>query len=174
MENDDFYYLGKVLKTFGNKGQLIILLDVDDSASYENLESVFVEIDHERVPFFIETIDIQPNNKAIVQFLDVASKEEAEVFVSRELFLPLSLLPKKKEGSFYHHEIIGFTVIDVNHGNIGLVEDLIEMPMQTLLQVRNKDREILIPVVDEIIKKVDRKTRILTVEAPEGLIELYT
>ena len=174
MENDDFYYLGKVLKTYGNKGQLIILLDVDEPASYKNLESVFVEIDHERVPFFIDTIEIQLNNKAIVQFLDIDSKEEADAFVSRELFLPVSMLPKKKDGNFYHHEIIGFRVIDVQHGEIGIVEDLIEMPMQTLLQIRNKEREILIPVVDEIIKKVDRKSKTLTVDAPEGLIELYT
>jgi 16S rRNA processing protein RimM len=173
MENDDFYYLGRILKTFGNKGQLIILFDVDDSTLYKNLESVFVEIDHERVPFFIESMELQPNDKAIVSFFDIDSKEEAESFVTKELFLPLSALPKKSGNDFYNHEIIGFTVIDEHLGDIGIVEDLVEMPMQTLLQVRNKGREILIPVVDEIVKKVNRKTKTITVDTPEGLVELY-
>ncbi len=173
MIKDDFYYLGKIIKTHGNKGQLLVHLDVDEPEVYTTLESVFLDLHGERVPFFIDTLELRGSRKAIIRFKEVVSIEEAEVFPGLEMYLPLDQLPTLTGNQFYHHEIIGFSVIDEHRGNIGMIENILEYPNQSLFQIRYGEKEILIPVVDAIIKHLDRNNKTLEIKAPDGLIELY-
>jgi 16S rRNA processing protein RimM len=173
MEKDDFFYFGKILSTHGNKGQLMVFLDVDEPAKYQNLESVYVDLDPERVPFFIESLEMRPKKKAVIRFEDVSTLGDAEPFSGRKLYLPVSMLPKLTGNRFYHHEVTGFRVIDETHGEIGTVESILEMPTQSLFQIRFGKKEILIPVTDGIIIKVDRRNRLIRIKAPPGLISLY-
>ncbi|MFZ4522448.1 MAG: ribosome maturation factor RimM [Bacteroidales bacterium] len=173
MNKDDFYYLGKILKTHGNKGQVLIHLDVDDPETYQNLESVYLDLHGERIPFFISSVDLKHNRKAVVQFQDFDTLEDAESLQGLEMYLPVTDLPPLKGNQFYYHEIIGYQVVDVEHGNIGTIEEILELPHQSLFQIRHGEKEILIPIVDEIIQKVDRRKKNLLIEAPPGLIEIY-
>ena len=173
MARDDFYYLGKVLKTFGNKGQVMVSLDVDDPEDYLEMESVFLDLGGERVPFFIETLELKHKRKAIIRFQDISTQEDAEVYIGLEMYLPVSSLPPLEGDQFYFHDVIGFKVIDSRLGNIGILEDILPLPHQSLMQINIGKREILIPLVDEIIQHVDRNTNTLFITAPEGLIEIY-
>ena len=173
MNKDDFYYLGKIIKTYGNKGHVMVTLDVDDPSAYLNIESVFLDLQGERIPFFIEELELKHNKKAIIRFQDVNSIEDAEIYSGLEMYLPVSQLPPLSDDQFYFHEVKGFTVIDANHGKIGTIEDIIELPHQSLFQIRFGEKEILIPVVDQVILKVDRENHVLEIDAPEGLIEIY-
>ena len=87
--------------------------------------------------------------------------------------LPVSLLPRLEGNKFYYHEITGFAVIDKNHGNIGLLKSVLDLPRQSLLQIQHGEKEILVPLTDEILLKVDREKKELQIDAPEGLIEIY-
>jgi 16S rRNA processing protein RimM len=173
MEKDDFFYFGKILSTYGNSGQLAVFLDVDNPEKYSELESVYVDLDHERIPFFITELDFRRGKKALFRFEDVNSIDDAEPFCGRKLYLPASMLPKLKGNHFYHHEVTGFSVIDEQHGNIGVIESVLEMPTQSLFQIRFGRKEILVPVTDAILRKVDRQKREIRIAAPAGLIELY-
>ena len=173
MNKDDFFYLGKILKTHGNKGQVIVLLDVDDPEDYLALESVYLDLHGERIPFFIGSLELKHNRKAVIQFQDFDSIEDADSLQGLEMYLPITKLPALKGNRFYYHEIIGFAVVDQQHGDIGLVEDILELPHQSLFQIRHGGKEILVPIVDDIILKVDRKKKQLLISAPEGLIEIY-
>ena len=59
------------------------------------------------------------------------------------------------------------------HGNIGTLVKVMDLPRQSLLQIAFEDKEILVPLVDEVIMKVDRKKKELHIRAPEGLIDIY-
>ena len=172
MDVDQCYQLGHVIKAHGIKGEVGILLDVDFPEHYKNLESVFVEIDQKLVPFFISNITIR-KNKAVVKFEDVKDIEAAEALKERSLYLPLDQLPRLKDDQFYYHEIIDFAVVDAMHGRLGLVSGVYSLPGQDLLVVSCNNKEVLIPVKDEIITRVDRKAREIHVKLPEGLLEVY-
>ncbi len=174
MKPDEFYYFGKILKRHGNQGHLIVLLEVDDAGDYETIESVYVDVAHERIPFFIDSVEVVDKKKLILRFQDVSTAEHADVFTGKELYLPLSSLPKLDGNRFYFHEVKGFKVVDEKYGDIGFIEDVLDLPQQALFQIRHQGKEILIPVVDEVILKVDRKAQTMHIRAPEGLIELYT
>jgi 16S rRNA processing protein RimM len=173
MPNNDFYYLGKILKTFGNKGQLMVHLDVDEPDKYERLESVYLDIYGERIPFFITRVELKNRNSAVFSFADVSSSDEAEEYTGREMFLPVSNLPPLSGKQFYFHEVEGYMVTDSMHGELGIVESILDLHQQALFQIRHGEKEILIPVVDQIIKNIDRERKIIHIEAPEGLIEIY-
>jgi 16S rRNA processing protein RimM len=173
MAESDFFYLGKIQKTYGNKGHLLVILDVDNPGEYLELESVYLDLQGERVPFFIDELELKHNKKATLRFQDVNSIEDAEIYAGLEMYLPTSQLPLLEGNHFYFHEITGYRVIDRVFGEIGFIEDILELPHQSLFQVRWGEKEILIPVIDAVIKQVDRQNRVLEIEAPEGLIEIY-
>jgi 16S rRNA processing protein RimM len=173
MRKDDFFYLGRILKTHGNKGHVLVHLDVDDPGHYQKLESVYLDLHGEWVPFFISSLELRHNGKALVHFTDFDTAEEAEILRGLGMFLPVTELPALKGRKFYYHEIKGFRVVDRHHGSIGVVEDILELPQQSLFQIRHEGKEILVPVVDEIILRIDRRKKILLIEAPAGLIDIY-
>ncbi len=167
------FYLGKIVKLFANKGALLVYLDVDDPEDYIDLESVFVRMNNQLIPFFIDDIELRHKNNAILSFSDVDNPEQASMLLGCGLFLPLNMLPKLTGNKFYYHEVLGFSVIDSQYGPTGAIEEVLEYPHQAVLRILNKGKEILIPITDEIIMGLDRKNRILNIAAPEGLIEMY-
>jgi 16S rRNA processing protein RimM len=173
MKQDELFLLGKIVRTFGSKGELIFQIDTEILSRIKKLESVFLKINENLVPFFIEQLQIRPKNQAMVKFFDLDSTEDADQLNGCEIYVPVAILPKQKGSEIYSIEIEGYAVIDSVCGEIGFVRTVLEMPQQSLLSIDFKGKEILIPVVDEIVKKVDRKTKTIHIEAPEGLIELY-
>ena len=83
------------------------------------------------------------------------------------------MMPELDEDEFYYKEIIGFKLVDVTKGAIGEISDVLEYPTQAVIQVMKDGKEILIPIHDDIIEKVDKKSKTLTVNTPEGLIDMY-
>ena len=172
MQTDECFLLGYVIKKHGLKGGVNIFLDVDAPLEYSELESVFIDINDQLIPFFIDSITIK-GNKAVLQFEDVTSAEQADDLRGKQLFLPLSMLPRLEGTSFYYHEIIGFEALDTDLTHIGLVKDVYSGAGQELLAVTRHEKEVLIPVNDDIIKSVDRDKAQMIVDLPEGLLDIY-
>ncbi len=173
MKPDELFLLGKIVRSFGPKGELVCQLDAEILSKLKKLESVYLKINEDLVPFFIEYLQPRPKNQAIVKFLDIDTPEEAETLGSCSVYIPNTLLPKRKGVSLQSNEIEGYTVIDAIKGEIGFVSNLLELPQQILLEINFDGKEILVPVVDEIVKSIDSKNKVIHIEAPEGLIDLY-
>ena len=84
----------------------------------------------------------------------------------------MSFLPELEGNQFYFHEVIGFEVIDKEKGNIGKIKEFIDTN-QTIMIIENGEKEILIPVVDEVIDRLDRDAKTMYITAPDGLIDIY-
>ncbi|MFO7978177.1 MAG: ribosome maturation factor RimM [Bacteroidales bacterium] len=174
MRTEDCYYLGYVTKTFGYKGEVVIYLDTDNPGYYKNLESVFILMEGKLIPFFIEKIQLRVNsNEAIIRFQNVDNEQKAEHITGQEAYLPLTMLPPLKGNKFYFHEIIGFQVIDKQKGILGTIDTVLEFPANPVLQIKVESKEVLVPARDEFIIKLDRQNKTITIDAPEGLIDLY-
>ena len=172
MKKDDCYELGFISKTKGLDGEVYVQLDVDEPENYEGLESVFLEIKNNLVPYFIQYIDFQ-DKKVVIGFEDINSIDEAKALVGAKLYLPLDNLPSLQEGQFYYHEVIGFQIVDKIKGALGNITQIYETGNQDLIAMQFKEKEILIPLVDDFILQVDRNQKILEVNLPEGLIDIY-
>ena len=173
MQKEECFYLGKIVKKYSFKGELLVRLDSDDPEIYEQLESVFVELDHRLIPFFIEHAQLHKSSLLRVQFEDLLSEEDAEALLGKELYLPLDLLPPLSGNKFYFHEVIGFEVIDQSFGVVGKIKSVNDTTNQALFVIDREGKEVLIPINDDFIVKVDRDNREIRVAVPEGLIDLY-
>ncbi|MEY4433066.1 MAG: rRNA processing protein RimM [Bacteroidota bacterium] len=173
MRKEDCFYLGKIAKKFSFKGEVLAYLDTDEPELYENLESVFVECNKHLVPFFIETSSFHKNDFLRIRFEDVTTEEEAEALLGNDLYLPLSRLPKLSGNKFYFHEVIGFEVEDPRLGIVGKIQSINDSTAQPLFEVLKGDIEILIPMVDHFLVKIDRDNKKVVMNLPEGLIEMY-
>lgn len=172
MTKNECFNLGYIAKRVGNFGDLSFVLDVDNPASYQKLESVFVELNNTLVPFFIKKIQLR-GNTAVVSIDGIDTIEKAEEIIKSSLYLPLSFLPALKGKKFYFHEMPGYTVIDKTYGEIGIVEKILDFPQQAIFQIKKGEHEILIPAKEEFIISINRITKQLELDAPEGLIDLY-
>ncbi len=173
MKQDELFQLGKIVRTFGSKGELVFQVDTEILDRIKKLESVFVKLNENLVPFFIERLERRPKSQAIVKLMDVDSTDDATLLAGCLIFIPAAILPKPAGSKLSPYEIEGFTVIDAVRGETGTVRAVLEMPQQSLLAIDFNGKEILVPIVEEIVKKVDRKKKLIFIEAPEGLIDLY-
>jgi len=169
---NDYFYLGKITKLFGLKGELMVYVDSDEPEKYHHLELVFFEIEEEPIPFFIESMKIKSANQLIVKFEDI-DLASASKYINTSLFLPINMLPLLDDNKFYFHEVKGFTIIDSNYGTLGICKDILEYPHQAIFQIKHIKGEILVPVVDQYIRKVDKKNKTIEIETPIGLIDIY-
>lgn len=172
MTKEDCFYLGRVSKTHGIKGEVTLKLDVDDPSDYLDMKYFLLEINKVLTPFFVEKI-VSSGDKFFVTIQDIRSIEAASALTGKEVYLPLEMLPKLSGKQFYYHEVKGFVVVDEEKGELGPIHDVIEYPTQAILQVYKDKKEILIPILDQVIQKVDRKTKRLYIKAPEGLVDMY-
>lgn len=173
MRKEDCFYLGKIAKKFSYKGEVLAWLDTDDPGFFENMESVFVEINNHLVPFFIVESRLHKNEFLRIKFEDIDSEEAAEKILGHALYLPLTALPKLEGDKFYFHEIIGFTAEDQRLGDIGIIVGVNDSSAQPLFEIKKGDIEILVPMIDQFIVKVDRDNKKIVLNTPEGLVDLY-
>ena len=173
MTKEECFYLGRIVSKFSFKGEVLIKLDTDEPETYLEMESVFVEYDNNLVPFFIEKSSLQKSNLLRVKFEEVDAEEDAEDLLKCDLYLPLNLLPELSEDQFYFHEIIGFTVQDENYGTVGALTGVNDTTSQALFEIEKNGKQILIPMNDQFLQKVDKKNKVIHVKTPEGLIDLY-
>ena len=172
MTKDDCFFFGKITKTHGLKGEITIKLDVANPDDIAELRYLLVEEKGNLIPYFIENQKIN-GDKMFVQLQDVKKVEQAITFIGKPVFLPNELMPELAEDEFYYKEIVGFKLIDAEKGEIGAISDVLEYPTQAVIQVMKEGKEVLIPIHDDIIEKVDKKAKTLNIKAPEGLIDIY-
>ena len=173
MRKEDTFFVGTIVSKFSFKGEVLVKTDGDDLSLLENRESVFVELGKDLIPFFIEKCSYHKSNLLRIKFEEVDTERDAEALLRHHLFLPLSLLPKLTGNKFYYHEVIGFEVFDVYYGRVGVITHINDSSSQPIFEIAHQGQQILIPLHDDFLKEVNRKDKKITVQTPDGLIELY-
>lgn len=173
MTKEECFYLGKIVRKYSFKGELLAKLDTDEPELYTEMESVFVDFGHNLVPFFIDRSQLHKSTLLRMKFEDVDTEEDAEDLIGAGLYLPLDLLPKLEGDKFYYHEIIGFTAVDEQFGEIGIITGINDTTAQAIFEIDREGKEILIPMIDDFISKLDRPNKKIHLNVPDGLIDLY-
>ncbi len=173
MQKEDCFYLGKIVKKYSFKGELLVKLDTDDPSTYTKMESVFIDKNKSLIPFFIERSSLHKSTLLRVKFEDIDSEEDADKLLKSELYLPLEFLPQLTGNKFYYHEIVGFEAEDLSFGLVGIVKGVNDTTNQAILEIDRNGSEILIPLIDDFIKSVDREQKKIILAVPEGLIDIY-
>lgn len=172
MDLKEFYTIGYIRRVIGVKGEMGIMLDVDSPARYKGLDALLLVKEPNRQAVELEQAIVR-GEELVIRIKGTTTPEDAKKFVGSTCMLPLEALPKLGERRFYFHEVPGYKVVDAVCGEIGIAKEVLDRPQQPVLIIKRGFEEILIPVTDDIIRKVDRNEKVLHVHAPEGLIDLY-
>lgn len=170
--------IGSFTKTHGVHGQLT--LNLSDTISFDLLdkgliekEAVFVEIDGIPVPFFIAENGIRDlNDKTVLIKLEEVDNEKAKRLYPCKVYLNTFYLSSsdkidKSDPSSW----VGFTVIDVSLGTIGLIEGFLDLKENPLLKINHQGKEILLPLMADFLLELNLDKKFLKTELPNGYLE---
>ncbi len=170
MQLSDCYFLGTIVKKHGLKGHLVLKLDTDQPEMYYKMESFWMEIHHNLIPFFVKEITVLQDD--LLKILLDETAFSTEEMIGAKTYLPLKSLPILTGKSFYYHEVIGFYIIDntIEAGIIIAVNEAISNPY---FIIKSKElKEIIIPIIKDWIIEVNREQKFIRMNLPQGILEL--
>ncbi len=174
MEKEKCFYLGRVTKVVGFKGEVAVFIDSDEPEKYAQLDAVFLELGGNLIPFFVEKLSLRnKSNQFTIKFQDTDDLESASRLQGCDMYLPLEALPPLEGDAFYFHEITGYEVNDEQKGFIGHITQVLDYPGNPLFEILHNDKTLLIPVQDQFLRKLDREKKRIYIAAPDGLIDMY-
>ena len=172
MNVEDCFEIGYISKTRGLKGEVQVSFSFDEPEKLK-IKSVFIEINNKLVPFFVDTYKIPMPLVGYFTFEDIDHIDKAQNITKRKIFLPNRLKPKRKKEEFLYTDLVGFTADDLQNGNLGEITEVREYPQQYLATVNYKEKEVLIPLNEAFITKLDIELKTISFDLPEGLLDLY-
>lgn len=173
MKKEDCYLLGKITRKHGLDGKVVLKLDTDQPEFYNKLEGIFIEINGLLVPFFV---DKQQWSKADTKLISFKNSTEAmvEQSINKNVYLPLSTLPKLTGKSFYYHEVIGYQLKDENSISFGTIQYVNDQTAQHFFITDLEGKEVVVPIIKDWILEINRDEKVITMQLPEGLLEVFT
>jgi 16S rRNA processing protein RimM len=174
MDKKKCFELGKIIRPHGLAGEMSVLLEVDNPEDYLDLDTIFIEKRGQLSPYFVESLHLQPNGRALLALEGVDSAEAAQALSQSALWLPDSYLPELGEDEYFLHELVGYEVVDEKVGRLGLVENVYELPAQNALVLTYQGAEVLVLMQSQWILNLDKNAKRIEMRLPEGLLEVYT
>jgi len=169
---DEHIYIGKLVATVGLKGDLLLKHILGKKTVFKQAGVLFIETEKNiQLPYFIEKSNSKNNTETIIKFEGLNTKEEAAKFLQKKIWLTKNDFEKYVSKTALVN-LIGFIILN-NGTELGEVESVIEQPQQILLQITMQKKEVLIPLHEKTLKKIDRRKKQVHVTLPEGLLEIY-
>lgn len=174
----EYISIGRTHKAHGLSGELKVSIEPRYLEDFLKNERVFLDYKGVRIPYFIA--DVRGKGEMIVQFEEVTDRDAAIMLQSKELFLRPQDLLKEEEREFeieeeetlqYAH-LQGFMIEDAHVGEIGEIREVLEMPQQEMALVLYQGREVLIPLNERFVVKIDKQAKRVMTDLPEGLLEM--
>jgi len=163
--------LGRILKIQGYDGTLTVKLEKDFIENIPEMESVFLGIEGKPVPFFISSSEYEGGEILKLRLDGYGSYEKVTGFTGCTIFLTSG--GEKASPAAGNENIAGFRVLLKDKSIIGDIEEIIHNPGQDLMKIVSPEKkEILIPFHKDFIVSFNEKKRTITVQLPEGLIDI--
>lgn len=176
LNNDQGYVcIGHTRKAHGLTGEIKVSIEDQYLEDFLKNERVFIAIKSSKIPYFIA--NIRGKGEMIVQLEEVDNRDTAQLLQSREIFLRQQdiLTDKEREleipdDSLEYEHLAGYMIVDQSLGEIGTIDEILEMPQQEMAFLRYKNREVLIPMNEHFIVSIDEKGKVVQMDLPEGLL----
>ena len=168
----EYFKIGKLVAVHGLQGELLLKHHLGKKTSLKGLQAIFVEEKKNSfLPWFIEATKIKSENEIFLKLEGINTREGAIKLTQKEIWVPETDF-KKFAAKSAPASLLGYTIIN-NNEPLGEIRELIEQPHQLLCRLEIKGKEVLIPLHEETLKKVNHTKKEVLVELPDGLLEIY-
>ncbi|MDA3780932.1 MAG: PRC-barrel domain-containing protein [Bacteroidales bacterium] len=171
MKKADFIFAGKLLKTGGKKGEVILSFDNGLPKDFLNLGTILIDIDGGLVPFFVEEIKQKSSSTVIVKLEDVDSEIEIKKHINSDFYL--SSISNSEIDDNESLGIQGFEVYDATNILIGKVIDYFYIPNNPIIKIlSSQGKEFLIPFNENLIIEFKEDKKKIIMKIPEGIMNI--
>jgi 16S rRNA processing protein RimM len=171
MEN--YLRIGKLAATFGLQGEIILVHDLGKKSDLKGLEAIFVEMrPGEMLPYFPESAKARSITETLIKLEGVDTPEATKPLIRKLVWLP-EKVARKLTAASAPLSLLGYTVYQGKEA-LGEVLEVIEQPLQVLLRLHYKGKEVYIPIHAETLDSIDHKNRRVLVILPDGLLDVYS
>jgi 16S rRNA processing protein RimM len=164
-----FYPIGRVIKPHGVKGKIKIDYFGEDYDHFSYYKEIFIKDSTGQLKPYEVIQAIPKPPRIILRLKGIERIEEATSLTGREIFVKRENFPPLSEGEYYWVDLIGMSVETDNGKRIGKVKRIFPTGANDVIVIEGKIREIFLPAIDKVIKKVDFKKRLIEVARLEGL-----
>lgn len=164
--------IGKIVSAFGLKGELIVQHHLGNKIAVTKIKVIFLEQKKEELlPYFVEAARKKGDDDLYLKLEGIESKEAASKFIRREIWM------KEEEVEMHTRKNnpigwVGYLVVDQGK-DLGPILEVIEQPHQVLCRLEIDGKEVLIPINEQTLEKIDHKSKALLLSLPDGLLEIY-
>jgi 16S rRNA processing protein RimM len=168
----EYFKIGKLVAAFGVNGQLILQHELGNKTSLKGLQAIFIEEKKKSfLPWFIESVKIKSDTEVYLTLEGITNREAALKITQKEVWLPEADF-KKFAAQSAPANLLGYTIIDIEKP-LGPILEVIEQPHQLLCRLEINGKEVLIPLHEGTLQKIDHKKKQVIVALPDGLLEIY-
>lgn len=168
----EYYKTGKLVSVFGLKGEFILKHYLGKKSSLKGLEAVFLQQKKESfIPYFIESTRIKTDDEIYLKLEGINTREQATSLIQQEVWMQEEDFKKYSAGSSPLN-LLGYEIME-GEKRLGKILEVIEQPHQLLCRIEIDGKEVLIPLHEQTIIKIDKKKSQVIVQLPEGLLEIY-
>lgn len=165
--------IGKIVAPHGLTGHIIIEHALGKRIHFKGIEAIFIEKNTASfIPYFIQTASAKTDTITHIQLEGIQSREATALLVGKKVWLPeeefQKLVDKKSPLA-----LLGYTVEEAGK-SIGIIQEVIEQPHQLMVTILYQGKEAYIPLHEKSLKSVNHTTKTISVELPDGLLDLYT
>jgi 16S rRNA processing protein RimM len=123
-------------------------------------------------PELVLTVETSRPHKRgwLVFFEGVNDRDAAEAIAGSTLLVGEDRLPPLEEGAYYHYQLEGLEVVTEEGASLGRVESVLETGANDVLSVRGPKGEVLLPVIDSVVREIDPEGGRIVVALIPGLV----
>jgi len=169
----DYVHIGKIVAPHGVSGQIILEHALGKPIHFKGIEALFVEKNEGSfIPYFIQSATAKTDTITHLQIEGIQSREATSVLMSKKVWLPQDAFQKLVDKSS-PLALLGYQV-QQDGQDLGIIQEVIEQPHQLMVTILYKGQEAYIPLHEESLLGVDHSKKVVLVNLPDGLLDLYT
>lgn len=161
--------VGKIVNTHGLRGEVKVVAWTDSPDDFEKIKTVYIKMKSEQISLKIKSIKYQKNN-LIIKFDEFNDINEVLPYKNAVLYADREELGPLDEGVYYIVDLIGLDVITDDGEKVGVICDVFNAGASDIYDVKREGKKnLLLPVIDEVVKEVDLENGRVVVNIMEGL-----
>ena len=165
--------VGKIVNTHSLKGEIKVISSTDfEEERFKKGSKLLITRGNQLIREVIVESYRNHKNFLLVKFEGIDSVEEAEKLKNLQIKIDSDEVGELEENEFYFHQIIGCEVFDENDKNLGEIIDILTPGANDVWVIKGENgKEILIPYIEDVVKKIDITSKKVNIEVMEGLID---
>lgn len=168
---EKYFRVGVIANTHGIRGEVKVYPTTDDINRFKKLKKCILDTGKEYIDLNVESVKFF-KNMVILKFKEYNNINDIECYKGKDILVSRDNAVKLEKGEYYIADILGAKVILEDGSEFGVLEDVMQTGANDVYVVKTLDnKEVLLPKIDECVKKLNIENKIVTVHIMKGLLD---